>query len=144
MSGGVPSREPSNWSEDVIPKPLLFDDFVVGGELSTHQANYGNKIAAARCAIFGTSHPEGAKGAGVAVALMMRSYLPLAGAHQATYMRAAARPADAAPARGNRAHAGVVRGQRDQARAPLGGNRCAGGRLKNGHGFMLFSLLPLP
>jgi hypothetical protein len=72
MSGGVPSREPSNWSEDVIPKPLLFDDFVVGGELSTHQANYGNKIAAARCAIFGTSHPEGAKGAGVAVALMMR------------------------------------------------------------------------
>ncbi len=58
--------------------PILFDDFVVGGELGTHQADYDDKIAAAWCAIFGTSQPEGAQGAGVAVALMMRSYLAVA------------------------------------------------------------------
>lgn len=58
--------------------PILFDDFVVGAELGTHQADYDDKAATAWRAIFGSSQPEGAEGAGVAIALMMRSYLAVA------------------------------------------------------------------
>ena len=59
----------------VILKPLLFDDFVVGAEIGTHVASYDDETTAVWRAIFGTQQPEGAESAGIAVALMMRSYL---------------------------------------------------------------------
>lgn len=58
-----------------MKSPLLFDDFVPGTELGIHVAAYDEAMAASWRAIFGASQPEGAEGAGIALALMMRSYL---------------------------------------------------------------------
>lgn len=57
------------------PAPLLFDDFVPGRELGTHVVAYDPAMATHWRAIFGTQQPEGAENAGIAIALMMRSYM---------------------------------------------------------------------
>lgn len=55
--------------------PWLFADFVPGTEIGIHDALYDEALAAGWRKIFPTSQPDGAEGAGIAVALMMRSYL---------------------------------------------------------------------
>jgi hypothetical protein len=56
-------------------RPLLFEDLVPGAELGRHVATWDEETSRYWKSIFPDDVNAGAEGAGMAVALMMRSYL---------------------------------------------------------------------
>jgi hypothetical protein len=56
-------------------QPMLFEDFVPGTEIGTHVATYDQAMVGHWRSIFGQSQPPDAENAGIAIALMMRSYM---------------------------------------------------------------------
>jgi len=57
------------------PPPLLFEDLVPGAELGRHAATWDEEISRYWKSIFPDDISAGAEAAGIAVAMMMRSYL---------------------------------------------------------------------